>query len=215
MYHQIPGCPELKINRRFNIKPVNELDKIEYKKLFKLLSNKYIELEQYGRMVKRSLKWIYLLSLYRLNLPKGFEEYVGRYEFKKVARTNYGRLNSDGNKIADSRLPYEVVFREPVYYNKDFRIIAEYPEYAISENKKLINILTGELISFKYSEKAIENNISYPVVKLSSKATKALHRLVAVTWIINDDWENKKVVNHIDGNKYNFKSNNLEWRWNI
>jgi len=39
--------------------------------------------------------------------------------------------------------------------------------------------------------------------------SKSIHRIVAQTFIPNP--ENKKEVNHIDGDKENFKINNLEW----
>ena len=39
--------------------------------------------------------------------------------------------------------------------------------------------------------------------------TWPIHRIVAITFIENN--ENKREVNHIDGNKYNNSVNNLEW----
>lgn len=42
-----------------------------------------------------------------------------------------------------------------------------------------------------------------------SGRNKFIHRLVAIHFLHN--YENKKQVNHIDGNKLNNKSDNLEW----
>lgn len=38
-----------------------------------------------------------------------------------------------------------------------------------------------------------------------------LHRIVATAWCINPDPDNKKFVNHKDGNKLNNRADNLEW----
>lgn len=52
--------------------------------------------------------------------------------------------------------------------------------------------------------------VSY--VKPDNKcANKYVHRLVAEAWVINDDTNNYKEVNHKDGNKFNNVSENLEW----
>ena len=46
-------------------------------------------------------------------------------------------------------------------------------------------------------------------VCLTNKNTYSIHRLVALTFIENE--ENKPEVNHIDGNKLNNHISNLEW----
>lgn len=48
----------------------------------------------------------------------------------------------------------------------------------------------------------------YPWVSIGSK-NYAVHRLVALTFVYNPD--NKKVVHHIDSNKWNYRADNLTW----
>ena len=54
----------------------------------------------------------------------------------------------------------------------------------------------------------------YDQENLSDKPKKYstfLHRIVALTFVYNDDPENKTQVDHLDGNKENNQANNLEW----
>lgn len=53
-------------------------------------------------------------------------------------------------------------------------------------------------------------NNGYPRVEISKKRY-SVHRLVDLHFIENLNPEEKKHVNHIDGNKKNNDSNNLEW----
>ena len=60
--------------------------------------------------------------------------------------------------------------------------------------------------------KSYINNRGYKIIKLTKNKTKKaffIHRLVAENFI--DNLENKKEVNHIDGNKLNNNVKNLEW----
>ena len=66
-----------------------------------------------------------------------------------------------------------------------------------------------------YKGKILKKNndrYGYPVCKLwknSKGKNHTIHRLVAITFIENDD--DKLLVNHIDGNKTNNHISNLEW----
>nr|WBF70927.1 hypothetical protein [Megavirus caiporensis] len=54
-------------------------------------------------------------------------------------------------------------------------------------------------------------NIIFSSKETNKIISKKIHRLVAETFIKNDDPENKIVVNHINGDKYDCRVSNLEW----
>jgi hypothetical protein len=59
-----------------------------------------------------------------------------------------------------------------------------------------------------YYTKQVKNGYHYVIV---NKKAHRLHRLVALTFIENDDPKNKVYVNHINGNKLDNSVKNLEW----
>lgn len=90
-----------------------------------------------------------------------------------------------------------------------YRECKEYPDYYVS--------YCGNIIRGKNdrSLKQVPHGIPpYPSIRTCinnvPKNTK-VHRLVALTWIPNDDPENKTQINHKDGNKFNPHGDNLEW----
>ena len=211
LYKIIPGNGKLTINIKGDIHPVSAKDKDEYKKFF-TIKDENITLEMYGKKRTVSLKWLAIIAYYRMELPKGFEEFIFRYRFKK------GLRNKKLGEMAwvKYRYPFEVIFSEPVYYSKDFRIIPEFPNYAVSEAGEFINIKTGESIKTLWHEKNKERNIGYPTVSLyhnyfGKTQNRHAHRLIAITWVENDDYFTRSLVDHKDGNKYNFHASNLRY----
>ena len=49
------------------------------------------------------------------------------------------------------------------------------------------------------------------VIHTPREVERPLHRLVAQAFIPNDDPENKTMVDHIDGNRVDFRADNLRW----
>ncbi len=77
-------------------------------------------------------------------------------------------------------------------------------QYKINESGQVFN---------KNGVQIKQQNNLYPSVKLSingKQTYQSVHRLLALSYIKNDN-ENFDVVNHIDGDKYNYSLSNLEW----
>lgn len=91
--------------------------------------------------------------------------------------------------------------------------------YSVSNNGEVKNNYRNSILAVTYN-KDHKNKLGYKIVKLQipynrtkgeikKYKTLYIHRLVAEYFI--DNVENKKCINHIDGNKHNNHYTNLEW----
>jgi len=82
----------------------------------------------------------------------------------------------------------------------------EYPDYLVSNKGRLKSKLRNKLIYIREHEGYNDCRIKDKTMKNRSPR---IHRLVAEVFVGNP--HNKEMVNHIDGNKLNNNSTNLEW----
>lgn len=90
--------------------------------------------------------------------------------------------------------------------NEIWKKIERFNKYSVSNLGRIRNDETGKILKpFRIGSKEKQ----YYAVDFYPIKNIRVHRIVAETFIPNPD--NKKVVNHIDGNKFNNAAYNLEW----
>lgn len=169
------------------------------------LDEKSVIIPLFGTLRRIELEWLYLLSRHNPKFPIGYEEQCFNLEY----------VLSKGPFGSEKYIP---IFKSPVEYKVDgcsdiYRLIARNPTYCISFKGNIYSIKTGHFLkprSYPDTVNNIFNFKNYPSVNLNGKIVY-VHRVVAETWIPNDDYYSKSVVDHIDANKFNYDASNLRW----
>lgn len=91
---------------------------------------------------------------------------------------------------------------------EEWKIIEEANGYEISNLGNVRNRITQKILKGRFSKSGYLQ-VSVKLNETQKFSNRYIHRLVAIHWIENP--ENKKEVNHIDGNKENNTVENLEW----
>jgi len=193
-------------NSNYLITDKKEIKRIDGNPSGLKIKNGKITIDIYGYIKNVDIEWLYWLSYFRLELPKGYEERIFDIEFKNTHLTNIRKVD-----------PKIVIFKKPVYIKDDdnFRLIARFPNYAISTMGIIKNI---NLKIFNkprtYYKNGVLDYLKSTIVdqaELYFSTAQLTHRLVAITWVENDDYEKYYLVDHKDGDKTNCHYTNLRW----
>ena len=144
-FFNIPGNDILGISKDLTISVLSKEHTLGIENYCKIDGN-YITLDMYKKKRKVELRWLMLISRFCLYLPEGFKEYIFNYRFSETVIAKSKGKNKEERDLSN-RLPLVAYFKEPVYYMDNFRIIPEFPRYAASENKEIIEISTGKKIN--------------------------------------------------------------------
>lgn len=91
------------------------------------------------------------------------------------------------------------------FFMERWKEVPGFPNYEASTHGRLRNKKTGKKLE------GTINPSGYIRVSLPKKSKKSMHRLIAVTWIPNDDPSNKTTVDHINRIKTDNRAINLRW----
>ena len=191
MYIKIPGSNTYSINKDMVVKDL-------FNNIIQT-SNKKFSLTMFNKKRSYSLKWLYLISHYEVGTMPDIQYYLNDIEFRKVD-SKYLNLTT-GNIM---------VFKEPIYYYPGYRIVPNYVRYAISVDGIVIDTITNTTVEH------VKDHLGYINVYIHTPDRNGnrhirLHRLLALAWIPNDNYQLRNLINHIDGKKDNNKLINLEW----
>ena len=90
----------------------------------------------------------------------------------------------------------------------EWKDIQEASNYEVSNNGDVRNKITKKILKGRLSQSGYLQ-VSIKIDATNKFTNRYIHRLVAEAFI--DNSENKRTVNHKDGNKKNNNVNNLEW----
>lgn len=193
MYKKIPGSLYYRID--LNCEIVDSRGQ----KLDIPNNNGFIEIELFGIKKKLRLEWLSLMAWYETFNMYQIDKHLDKISFSDL-----------DNRISRIKCNKIMCFATPIYYDETHRIIPNHVRYAIDVKGEIIDTATNEVVT------NISIDHGYPVAYIynpdkSGNRNMRLHRLLALAWLQNDDFVNKPILNHIDGDRANCTLTNLEW----
>lgn len=164
-------------------------------------NSKKIEVDIYGKRQSVDLKWLGLVSHFEVDLPPGLRKYLTRISFVSV---NFLRFYPCGSIMT---------FSWPIEVTTGYRMVPGYTHLAANAYGNIHEITRDGTLGKELKPTVSKGYLVVNGYNPEFKKRKSLlvHRLVALAWCRNNDFANKFIVNHKDGNKLNPNYRNLEW----
>lgn len=142
--------------------------------------------------------WLKHLAVYKVSLPAGFEERIFDIDFIKCSKIT-------------SSFEVMMIFKKPILFDLHYFIIPGLCKYAINMEGDVIDCESKKLLKIKH-----QGFYQYPSITIKHPykdiiTTAQIHRLMALTFIENPFPIEKPYVNHKNGNKQDYRLENLEW----
>lgn len=189
-------------NEHYEITEKRKVVRVDGKPLDLPETEKTVSISIYGMFREVEKEWLFWLSFFKLELPILYRDRVFDYEFKENGSLRHLKVD-----------PMIVKFKKPVYieHDKDFRLIARFPNYAINFMGTVLNNKLGTISTIKNKGESYLAVTMMDQAGLYSSKNMLRHRLVALTWVDIDDYVKHPIVDHKDGDKTNCHYTNLEW----
>lgn len=192
-YRSIPG------NNYYVVNIDSDIKDITGKPTDRLIRNGKMYIDLYNSRREVDVEWLRNLAWFELELPMLFWDRIWDIRFVK-----------DGNPFLRDKLKLVPILPSEINYLGDYKLLPVSPRYGISTTGIIYDSVKDRIHASKF------NKGQYPTVELFNpihriKTKFAVHRLKAITFIPNDDYVTKWLVNHLDGDKTNYTTSNLEW----
>lgn len=193
MFKKVIGSTDLKIdiNKTFYDNYGRAVD-------IPIAKDKTVTIFIFNKETKINLQKLFLLSWYEVENICGIENQIDNIVFYPASHT------------IRTTTGYIMQFKEPILYKEGFRYVPSYPRYAININTDVLDTFTNEIVT----NRDVRSDYEVVYIRAPDKSQNyniRVHRLMCLAWLPNEDFINKPIVNHIDGNKINNKLENLEW----
>lgn len=193
MYKPIPGSLIYRINKNLDI-----IDQFGNHVDLSINKSKF-QIELFGESKILDKTFVMLLAWYECGYIPDLANQLENIEFTSMPY-NALKLHSG----------YIMHFKEPVWFNKEYRYIPSFTRYAINKEGTIIDTVKHVVVPSKQLSDGYCSALIWMPDKNKIYNVK-LHRLIALAWIPNSDFRTRPYINHIDGNKANNVISNLEW----
>ena len=195
MFKKIPGSTEYRIDLQCNI-----VDSYGVLVELKKFGGDKVTIELFGKVRYVRKQYLALLAWYEVGYINNLEQHLQSIEFSPI-----------DSKILHVACKRQMVFKEPVLFRDGFRYIPSFPRYAINLDGDVLDTFENATVD----KERIERD-GYVLIYIYNPDKNgfrytSIHRLMALAWLPNNDFLTRPYINHIDGNRANYRLNNLEW----